>query len=94
MQAYFEPEQAFSISMPQPVFEILIAYIKNMYAIPTVIFADYKHRRQKTIKVSHYHAAQFLPACLFIPTSPFMNFGDFCQPPSLFRTPLLFETRE
>ena len=29
MQAYFESEQAFSISMPQPVFEIPIAYIKN-----------------------------------------------------------------
>ena len=29
MQAYFEPEQAFSISMPQPVFEILIAYKKK-----------------------------------------------------------------
>ena len=31
MQAYFEPEQAFCISMPQPVFEISIAYKKNMY---------------------------------------------------------------
>ena len=29
MQAYFEPEQAFSISMPQPVFEISIAYKKT-----------------------------------------------------------------
>ena len=29
MQAYFEPEQAFSISMPQPVFEISIAYKKK-----------------------------------------------------------------
>ena len=29
MQAYFEPEQAFSISTPQPVFEILIAYKKK-----------------------------------------------------------------
>ena len=29
MQAYFEPEQAFPISMPQPVFEISIAYIKK-----------------------------------------------------------------
>ena len=29
MQEYFEPEQAFSISMPQPVFEISIAYIKK-----------------------------------------------------------------
>ena len=26
MQAYFEPEQAFFTSMPQPVFEISIAY--------------------------------------------------------------------
>ena len=32
MQAYFEPEQAFLLSMPQPVFEISIAYKKkNMY---------------------------------------------------------------
>ena len=32
MQAHFEPEQAFSKSMPQPVFEISIAYEKkNMY---------------------------------------------------------------
>ena len=30
MQAYLEPEQAFSISMPQSVLEILIAYKKNM----------------------------------------------------------------
>ena len=29
MQAYFEPEQAFSISMPQPVFEISITYKKK-----------------------------------------------------------------
>ena len=29
MQAYFEPEQAFSISMPQPVFEISNAYKKK-----------------------------------------------------------------
>ena len=32
MQAYFEPEQAFTISMPQPAFEISIAYKKNMYS--------------------------------------------------------------
>ena len=29
MQVYFEPEQAFSISTPQPVFEISIAYKKK-----------------------------------------------------------------
>ena len=29
MQAYFEPEQTFSLSVPQPVFEISIAYKKN-----------------------------------------------------------------
>ena len=29
MQAYLEPEHAFSVSMPQPVFEILIAYKKK-----------------------------------------------------------------
>ena len=31
MQAHFEPEQAFSISMLQAVFEISIAFKKNMY---------------------------------------------------------------
>ena len=40
MQAYFEPEQDFSISMPQPV-------------------------------------------AVFLPASPFINFGDFRQPPRL-----------
>ena len=25
---------------------------------------------------------------------PFINFGEFCQPPRLFRPPLLFETGE
>ena len=30
MKAYFEPEQAFSIGIPQPVFEILIAYKKHV----------------------------------------------------------------
>ena len=37
MQAYFEPEQAFSISIPQPVFEISITYKKkhlNAYFVP------------------------------------------------------------
>ena len=29
MQVYFEPEQAFSINMPQPVFEISITYKKK-----------------------------------------------------------------
>ena len=29
MQAYFEPEQAFSLSMPRPVFEISIGYKKK-----------------------------------------------------------------
>ena len=33
MQAYFEPKQAFSITMLQPVFEISIAYKKNMYLL-------------------------------------------------------------
>ena len=32
MQTYFEPEQAFSISMPQPVFQISIAYKKKHVA--------------------------------------------------------------
>ena len=30
-----------------------------------------------------YHSAQFLPASPFIPTSLFINTGDFCQPPRL-----------
>ena len=44
MQAYFEPEQDFSISMPQPV-------------------------------------------AVFLPVSPFINFGDFRQPPRLLSWP-------
>ena len=33
MQAYFEPEQAFSISMPQIVFKISISYKKSMFLL-------------------------------------------------------------
>ena len=43
MQAYFEPKQAFFISMPQPVFEIWIPYVKKK----TCMFAHYKHHRPK-----------------------------------------------
>ena len=55
MQAYFEPEQAVSISMPQPVFKISIAYKKNhvlqinkefqdiFQQIPTLAFRRNKH---------------------------------------------------
>ena len=32
MQVYLQPEQAFPISMPQPVFEISIAYKKKHVA--------------------------------------------------------------
>ena len=35
MQAYFEPEQAFSISMRRPVIEISIAY-KKKYVVHVV----------------------------------------------------------
>ena len=38
MQAYFEPEQAFSISMPQPVFEISIAY-KKKHVFPNFLYS-------------------------------------------------------
>ena len=31
MQAYFEPEQTLSINIPQPVFEISIAYKKKQH---------------------------------------------------------------
>ena len=34
MQAFFELEQAFSISMPQPVFEISIVYKKTRIQSP------------------------------------------------------------
>ena len=37
MQAYFEPEQAFSISMPQPVFEISITYRKKHVTVQNPI---------------------------------------------------------
>ena len=91
MQAYFEPEQAFSISMLQPVFEISIAYKKNMYAIPTIIFVHYKHHRWKTIKVSHY---QHSPTSPFIARSAFIILAEIWQPPGLFYPQLLFETGE
>ena len=42
MQTYFEPEQAFSISMLQPVFEIPIAYKKT---------CSYKVNDANTIKI-------------------------------------------
>ena len=48
MQAYFEPEQAFSISMPQPVFEILIAYKKKTYNAGSPHFLTIK------LYVKHY----------------------------------------
>ena len=37
MQAYFEPEQACSISMSHPVFEILIAYKKKTCMLAWVL---------------------------------------------------------
>jgi len=38
MQAYFEPEQDLSISIPQPVYEILISYKKiHVYNIVTML---------------------------------------------------------
>ena len=40
MQAYLEPEQAFSITMPQPVFEISIAYKKKHVCS---VFANFKN---------------------------------------------------
>ena len=43
MKAYFEPEQAFSISMPQPVFKISIAYKKKT--------CSYKVNDAKTLKI-------------------------------------------
>ena len=49
MQAYFEPEQAFFISMPQPVFEISIAYKKKHVAIKTGILRNFA-----TLKGRHF----------------------------------------
>ena len=43
MQAYFEPKQAFSISMPQPVLEISTAYKKKTCKLNFKIFKFYEN---------------------------------------------------
>ena len=40
MQPYFEPEQAFSISMPQPVCEISITYKKKQVCMLQLKYFD------------------------------------------------------
>ena len=55
-----------------------------MYAITTVIFAHYKLPYDFVSK--KFLIAVFLQAFPYIPTPhppPFINFGDFCQPPRL-----------
>ena len=41
-----------------------------------------------------YQLWRFLATSLFIAPSPFIILAEICQPPRLFRPPLLFETRE
>ena len=50
MQAYFEPEQAFSISIPEPVFKISTAYKKqNMYYICTICYRTFYQMSVKNV---------------------------------------------
>ena len=52
-----------------------------MYAIPTVIFAHYKHRQWKTINMSHYHSAQILTASRLLTLEIFANLPVYCIHP-------------
>ena len=55
MQAYFESKQAFSISMPHPVFEISIAYKKKHVCKPEFsLTADFSFFIKKT---KHNHSS-------------------------------------
>ena len=83
MQAYFEPEQAFSISMPQPVSEISITYRKKHVTVqnPITSFCTF------TLSVSGLGlglgSGGFLPGGCF-PRTTFLTYGSVCL--ELFRT--------
>ena len=105
MQAYFEPKQVFFISMPQPVFEIWIPYVKKKHVCLLIINTIDQRKISCLINTepSLLPASLFILICLiwrFLPTSSFIApstfiiLAEICQPPHLFYLPLLFETRE
>ena len=55
----------------------------NCFCISYVIFVDIFTRSFDSFISMKILIAVFLPASLFIPTFPVINFGDFCQPPCL-----------
>ena len=75
---------------------MLINYLRISY----VLFVDIFTRLFDDFFSMKFLIAVFLPASPVIPTSAFINFGDFCQPHRLlhplclFRPLLLLETRE
>ena len=63
--------------------------IVNYLCIPYVLFVDIFTRSFDDFVSMKFLNAVFLQAFPFIPTSLFINFGDFCQPPSLLQPPRL-----
>ena len=55
----------------------------NYLCISFVLFANISIRSFDDFISMKFLIAVSLPASSFIPTSPFINFGDFCQPPRL-----------
>ena len=59
----------------------------NYLCISHVLFVDIFTRLFDDFISKKFLIAVFLPAFPFIPTSPFINFGDFCQPLRLLYNP-------
>ena len=83
MQAYFDPEQAFSISIPQPVFEFSIGYKKKhvSYLIFYLFNPDNKtlcnHNIQSCAHYrTNYDSVLFLKLCIRSCFNPLMPGGN------------------
>ena len=59
----------------------------NYLCISYVLFVDIFTRSFDDFISMKFLIAVFLPASLFIPTCPFINFGDFCHPRRLLFLP-------
>ena len=66
----------------------------NHFCNSYVSFVDIFTRSFDDFISMKFLIAVFLPASPFISTSSFIILTEICQPPRLFRLPLLFETRE
>ena len=66
----------------------------NCLCIPYVFFVDIFTRSFDDFISMKFLIAVFLPTSPFIAPSLFIILAEICQPPRLFRPPLLFETRE